>query len=196
MDVELLNHRRVPIDDVNLAQRNLRIGSCHLLQAWGELSTRPAPVRIKIDNGHIAECEMFCDVYLCTVSDYFGLLAATSDDRSRCRQLSLLTCSWCVSRPITVFFFGQSPSQFRLLVLKGCLTGSLFGRVRGALRGIVLKTFLNLFRQLGEINFRDSRFTDEDNAVGFDSAYLNVFVFFPVNRFEVVTEGDCRKPED
>src|SRR5439155_12424716 len=146
MDVVLLHHRRVPIDDVNLAQRNLRIGPRHLLQAWRELSTRPAPVRIKIDHGHIAECERFCDVYLCTVSDYFGLLSATSDDRTRCWQLSLLTCSWCVSRPITVFFFGQSPSQFRLLDLKRCLTGSLFRRVRGGLRGIVLKTFLNFFR--------------------------------------------------
>src|SRR5205814_3441889 len=127
MDVVLLHDRRIPIDDVDLAQRNLRIGPCHLLQAWRELSTRAAPVRIKIDNGHVPECEMFCDVYLRAVSDHFGLLAGTSNDRSRCRQLSLLICSWCVPRPITVFFFGQSPSQFRLLVLKGCLTGSLFG---------------------------------------------------------------------
>src|SRR6266536_340500 len=110
MDVVLLHDRCVPIDDVDLAQRNLRIGSCHLFQAWRELSTRAAPVRIKIDNGHVAEREMFGDVYLCTVRDHFGLLAATSDARSRRRRLSLLICSWCVSRPITVFFFGQFPS--------------------------------------------------------------------------------------
>ena len=30
VDVVLLHHRRVPIDDVDLAQRNLRIVSCHL----------------------------------------------------------------------------------------------------------------------------------------------------------------------
>jgi hypothetical protein len=53
-----------------------------------------------------------------------------------------------------------------------------------------MKTFLNLFRQFGEINFRDSRFADEHNAVGFDSADRDVFVFFPVNSFEVVSEGD------
>src|SRR5919106_4193095 len=42
-DVELLHHRRFPIDDVDLAQRNLRIGSGHLLQAWREVFARAAP---------------------------------------------------------------------------------------------------------------------------------------------------------
>jgi len=66
----------------------------------------------------------------------------------------------------------------------------LFGRVCGGLRGIVMKTFLNLFRQFGEVDFRDSRFADEHNAVGFDSANRDVFVFFAVNRLEIVSEND------
>src|SRR5215471_14002379 len=57
-DVVLPRHRRVHINDVDLAQCNLRIGACHLLQAWRALSARAAPVRIKIDNGHVAEGKM------------------------------------------------------------------------------------------------------------------------------------------
>src|SRR5436309_1955216 len=34
VDVELLYHCGSPIDDVDLAQRNVRIASCHLLQTW------------------------------------------------------------------------------------------------------------------------------------------------------------------
>src|ERR1700730_7069760 len=87
VDVVLPHHRRVPVNDVDLAQHNLRIGFCHLLQAWRDLSARAAPVRIKIDNGHVAECEMFCDVHLRAVSDYFDLLAAISHQRTRGEKL-------------------------------------------------------------------------------------------------------------
>jgi len=58
VNIVLPHHRCLPIDDVDLAQHNLRIGSCHLLQAWRELPTRAAPIRIKIDNGHVAEREI------------------------------------------------------------------------------------------------------------------------------------------
>src|SRR5204862_8027197 len=58
-DVVLLRYRCFPINDVNLAQRSLKITPCHLLPAWRERSTRAAPIRIKIDNSHVAECEMF-----------------------------------------------------------------------------------------------------------------------------------------
>ena len=90
VNVVLLRHRRVPIDDVDLAQRNLRIGSCHLLQAWRELFTRAAPVRIKIDDCHVAEREMFGDVDRRAMRDYFDLLTATSNDRRTRRFLILL----------------------------------------------------------------------------------------------------------
>jgi len=53
-----------------------------------------------------------------------------------------------------------------------------------------MKAFLNLFRQFGEVNFRDSRTADEHNAIGFDSADRDILVFFPVNHFEVVSEHD------
>jgi hypothetical protein len=56
-------------------------------------------------------------------------------------------------------------------------------------RRIVVKPFLNVFRQFGEINFQDSRFRFEHNAVGFDPADRRVFVFFAVNGFEVL--GEC-----
>src|SRR5215211_424811 len=42
VNVVLPRHRCVPINDVDLAQRNLRVGLCHLLQAWGDSSTRAA----------------------------------------------------------------------------------------------------------------------------------------------------------
>src|SRR5438046_5420115 len=125
MDVELLHHRCLPIDDVDLAQRNLRIGPCHLLQAWRELFARAAPVRIKIDNGYVAEREMVADVHLRAVRVHFDLLTTTSDDRSRCRELIFLIFCWFLSGPISVFFFVQFPSYFRLLRLPRQLPGSL-----------------------------------------------------------------------
>ena len=110
VDVVLLYHRRLPVDDVDLAQRNLRIGSCHLLQAWRELFARAAPVCIKIDNGNVAEREMFGDVHLRAVRDHFDLLAATNDGRSRCLSLILRVFGWFLSVPISVFLFCQFPS--------------------------------------------------------------------------------------
>src|SRR5438046_6268772 len=58
-----------------------------------------------------------------------------------------------------------------------------------------MKALLNLFRQFGEINLRDSRTGDEHNAIWLDSAYRDVFVFFSVNRFEVVSCGSKGKQQ-
>src|SRR5207244_10858777 len=118
MDVVLPRHWHFPIDDVDFAQRNLRIPPCQLLQAWRQLSARATPVRIKIDNGHVAESEMLIDVHLRAVRNDFDWLAAASDQPR--------------------------------------LPGTLC-RIRGRDRGIVMKSFLNLFWQLDEIHFRDSR---------------------------------------
>src|SRR5438552_3358488 len=42
-----------------------------------------------------------------------------------------------------------------------------------------MKAFLNRFRQLSEVNFRNSRVGREHNAVRFDPAYGSVLKFFP-----------------
>src|SRR4029450_13096475 len=110
VDVVLLHHRRFPVDDVDLAQRYLRIGPCHLLQAWREVFTGAAPVRIKIDQGHVAKREMFGDVHRRAMRDHFDLFTATSDGRRRRRFLSLLVFRWFLSGPISVFFLGQFSS--------------------------------------------------------------------------------------
>lgn len=57
-------------------------------------------------------------------------------------------------------------------------------------RGIVMKTFPNLFWQLDKINFRNSRLGSEHDAVGLDPAYRDVFVFFAANRSEIISEHD------
>ena len=54
---------------------------------------------------------------------------------------------------------------------------------------IVTESLLNILGKFSEINFRYSRFGNEHNAIGLDSAHLGVFVFFSVNRFEVSGEG-------
>jgi hypothetical protein len=47
-----------------------------------------------------------------------------------------------------------------------------------------MKAFLNLSGQLDEINFGDSRFALEYDAVGFNATDRRVFVFFAANGFE------------
>jgi len=59
-----------------------------------------------------------------------------------------------------------------------------------------MKAFLNVFRQFSEINFGDSRFASQNNAVRLDAADLSVFVFLAVNRFEVVAKDDGRETDD
>src|SRR5207302_975324 len=48
VDVELLRHGCSPVDDVDLAQRDLRIATRHLFQARREPFARTTPVRVKI----------------------------------------------------------------------------------------------------------------------------------------------------
>ena len=62
-----------------------------------------------------------------------------------------------------------------------------------AFSGVVMKVFLNVFRQFGEVNLRDSRVCFHDDAIGFDARDRGIFVFFAVNRFEVF--GECGSRE-
>jgi len=69
------------------------------------------------------------------------------------------------------------------------LVDCLLRRVRRGNRGIVMKAFLNFFRQFDKINLRDSLFGFQHDAVRFDPANRDVFVFLALNRFEIV--GKC-----
>ena len=51
-----------------------------------------------------------------------------------------------------------------------------------------MKLFLNFFRQFDEVNFRDSRFRFDDDAIRIDTSHSGVFVFFAVNGFEIFGE--------
>ena len=53
-----------------------------------------------------------------------------------------------------------------------------------------MKTFLNLFRQLNEIKFLNSRFVFEHNTIVFDSSNFYIFVFFSLIIFVIVSELD------
>jgi hypothetical protein len=59
-----------------------------------------------------------------------------------------------------------------------------------AFSGIVVKTFLNPFRQFNKVNLRDSRFGSKHNAVRFDAADRGVLVIFAANRFEVIGQRE------
>jgi hypothetical protein len=72
----------------------------------------------------------------------------------------------------------------------------LLRRVSRGNRGIVMKTFLNFFRQLDEIKFRNSRFGSKHNSVRLDSADCYILVLFAVNRFEIVTESGRRETQN
>jgi len=69
---------------------------------------------------------------------------------------------------------------------------SLRGCVSGGIRGIVVKTFLNVFWQLDKINFGNARFCFEHDPIRLDAAHRDVFVFFSPSRLEVVSKGDRR----
>lgn len=70
------------------------------------------------------------------------------------------------------------------------LVDCLLRRVSSGHRRIVMKAFLVLLRQLDKVNLRDAGIGSEHNAVRFDSENRGVFVFSPVNQFEVVGESD------
>ena len=53
-----------------------------------------------------------------------------------------------------------------------------------------MKPFLNVFRQFNEIDFRKSRFGFNHDPIRFDAAHSDVFVFFSVNSFEILSKGE------
>ena len=121
------------------------------------------------------------------------VLAQTAGKRPDIRRYAFLriACLQCQRIPIGTSLV--SDFEFAVLLRNRLL---LFcSRVSRCLRScfhscrIIMETFLNAFGQFSEVNFRDSRFAFEHNAIRFDSAYLCVFVFLPINRFEVI--GQC-----
>ena len=53
-----------------------------------------------------------------------------------------------------------------------------------------MKPFLNVFRKFSEIDFRKSRFGFNHYPVRFEATHRDVFVFFAVNRLEVVSQRE------
>src|SRR5215211_1475542 len=51
-----------------------------------------------------------------------------------------------------------------------------------------MKTFLNIFRQLNKIDLRNSHLSSKHDPVGFDPADCGVFVYFPVDSLEVLSQ--------
>jgi hypothetical protein len=86
--------------------------------------------------------------------------------------------------------FAATGSGHRRLI--DCL---LCGISRGN-RRVVMKTFLNIFRQLDEIDFRDSRFVFQDDAVRLHPSHGGILVFFPADQFEIVSERGCRETQN
>ena len=58
------------------------------------------------------------------------------------------------------------------------------------LRAIVMKPFLNVFREFNEIDLRNSRFGSKHDPVRFDAADRSVFVNLAVNGFEVLSQRE------
>src|SRR5437867_6883875 len=76
VDGELSRDGGFPSHDVDLAERDLGIAGRHLLQTWRKPFAGRTPICIKIDNGHIAQCEMLVDVHLRPVRNEFDRLTA------------------------------------------------------------------------------------------------------------------------
>jgi hypothetical protein len=88
---------------------------------------------------------------------------------------------------VKVAHFNTALSVFVVIRLVAFETPAAWRLARGVcsgLRGGVMKAFLNFLRQFAKVNFRDFRTGDDYYAVGFDSAYRNVFVFLSVNRLK------------
>src|ERR1043166_7499086 len=73
---------------------------------------------------------------------------------------------------------------------------SLLRRVRAAPLPVVMKSFLDFFREFGEVNLCDSRFRFDHDAVRLNAGDSRVFVFFAVNGFEVLRKCRCCKGQD
>ena len=79
-----------------------------------------------------------------------------------------------------------------------CQNSRIFGRRRpaaverlaGRLRFRPMKPFLNLLRQFGEIYLRNSRFSFKLNPIRFYAGHRRVFVYLPVDSFEVLSKRE------
>src|SRR6266540_1529289 len=153
VDVELLRHGCSPVDDVDLAQRNLRIASRHLFQARREPSTGAAPVRIKFEDGHIAQCQMLVDVHLRTMRDHFDRLSATSDGRRHLIDCLLRRVSRS-NRRVVMKAFLLLFRQLDEVNLRDARFGSEHDAVRfdSANRGVFVFSAVNQFEVIGQRN--------------------------------------------
>ena len=55
-----------------------------------------------------------------------------------------------------------------------------------------MKSFLNVFREFNEIDFRNSPFASKHNPVRFYTADRGVFLYLAVDGFELLSERKCR----
>jgi hypothetical protein len=51
-----------------------------------------------------------------------------------------------------------------------------------------MKPFLNVLREFGEIDLRNSRFSFKLNPIHFYAAHRRVFVYLPADSFEVLSK--------
>ena len=77
-----------------------------------------------------------------------------------------------------------------------CQNSRIFGRrcptaverLAGRFRFRPMKAFLNVLREFGEIDLRNSCFSSKLNPIRFYAADCRVFVYLPTNSFEVLSE--------
>src|SRR5437773_4075400 len=82
-----------------------------------------------------------------------------------------------------------------------CQNSRIFGhrcpptveRLTGRLRFRPMKPFLNVLREFGEIDLRNSRFSFKLNPIRFDAAHRRVFVYLPGDSFEVLSKRYRRR---
>jgi hypothetical protein len=70
----------------------------------------------------------------------------------------------------------------------GCRCPPAVERLAGRLWFHPMKPFLNVLREFGEIDLRNSRFSFKLNPIRFDAAHRRVFVYLAVSGFEVLSE--------
>src|SRR5436190_15209320 len=75
----------------------------------------------------------------------------------------------------------------------GCRRPAAVERLAGRLRFCPMKPFLNVLREFGEIHLRNSRFGFKLNPICFYAAYRCIFVYLPVDSFEVLSKRYRRR---
>lgn len=68
----------------------------------------------------------------------------------------------------------------------GCNCPAAVERLAGRLGFCPMKPFLNVLREFGEIDLRNSRFSFKLNPIRFYAAHRRVFVYLAVSGFEVL----------